>query len=157
MISLRVCLTLVIYFLISSRRGIRFDSTCHLHPIGVSFDRLGWSCSHGAFEKAHPLIEQAWFGSRRKPRSAYRPIGIEKLFLAKLVECPVGAFLLTARVTYTLSGFRLTAWVGPVRTGLSRKLALWSNRLGSSPVGSLGQPSSLSANRHWKLFLAKLL
>jgi len=123
-ISLRVCLTLIIYLLISSRRGIRFDNTCNLYPIGLPFDRLGRCCSHAAFEKAHPLIEQAWFGSRREPRSAYRPIDIEELFLAKFVESPVGTFLLTARVTYTLSGFRLTAWVGSVRTGLSRKLAL---------------------------------
>jgi len=55
-------------------RGVPFDSAYHLHPIGVSFDRLGRSCSNGAFEKARPLIEQAWFGSRREPRLTYRPI-----------------------------------------------------------------------------------
>jgi len=69
------------------------------------------------------------------------------------VECPVGEFLLTARITYTLSGFRLTAWVGPVRTGLSRKLALWSNRLGSGPVGSLGWPIDLSSILYCKALI----
>jgi len=68
-INLRACLTLVIYLLINLRRGIRFDSTCHLYPIGLSFDRLVRCYSNGDFEKAHPLIEQARFGSRREPRS----------------------------------------------------------------------------------------
>ncbi|QCD89141.1 hypothetical protein DEO72_LG4g79 [Vigna unguiculata] len=65
--------------IVKSYRGVPFDSACHLYPIRVSFDRLGRCCSNGALEKAHPLIEQAWFGSRREPRSAYRPIGLSAL------------------------------------------------------------------------------
>jgi len=60
-------------------------------------------------------------------------------------------------VTYTLLEFHLTAWVGAVRTGLSRKLALWSNRLGSGPVRSLGRPIGLPSILFYKALIIALV